>query len=138
MSDKLSEILLEKYPITNTDWSFNRSTASLMTYIKITTNSVRLNKASLKLTLDFAKQYEYFYREIPDLTNDERQIDPWNRRFPNMPGRLNHMDVIAMNRHIKYEWNSIINHEGNQTYHFIYTTSLEGIKILCIDRLTDI
>ena len=135
MSD-VSEIL-NKYPITNTDWLFNRSPASLMTYIKITTNSVRLNKASLKLTLDFAKQYEYFYREIPDLPMNERSFDPWNRRFPNMPGLLNHRDIISMNTHINYEWNSIIDHEGTQTYHFIYTTSLEGIKILCIDRLVN-
>lgn len=135
MSD-VSEIL-DKYPITNTDWLFNRSPASLMTYIKITTNSVRLNKSSLKLTLDFAKQYEYFYRETPDLPMNERSFDPWNRRFPNMPGLLNQRDIISVNTHINYEWNSIIDHEGTQTYHFIYTTSLEGIKILCIDRLVN-
>lgn len=136
MSDKLSEIL-EKYPITNTDWIFNRSTNSLMTYIRVTTNSARLNKASLKLTLDFAKQYEYLYREVKDLTNDERQIDPWGRTFPNTPGRLTHMDIANKNKHINYEWNAIINHEGNETCHFIYTTSLEGIKILCIDRFVN-
>jgi len=136
MNSELSE-LVAKYPTTNKNWKFLNNGGSLMTYIKTTTNSVRLNKSSLKLTLDFAKQYEYFYREIPDLPMNERAFDPWNRKFPNMPGRLNHTDILEMNKHINYEWNAIIDHEGNETYHLIYTTSLEKIKILCIDRLVN-
>lgn len=136
MSDDVSEIL-DKYPITNTDWQFNRSTASLMTYIKITTNSVRLNKASLKITLDLANRKQYFFREIYDLSMDKRQFDPWNRIFPSQPGRVMNNEAINKNIHINYTWDAIINHEGTKTFHYIYTTSIEGIKILCIDRLTD-
>lgn len=134
--DPFHKILIT-YPITNNEWKRNSLyQESLMSYIKNVTKSDRLNKKSLKICMDCSNVHNFFIRERS--TQDSQRLDPWHRTFPMFPGIQSNRMVIEQNTNIEYDWYPIINYDNSKTYNFIYVTSLDGIKIYCIDTLSHI
>ena len=147
LNDSMADLLLDKYPIQNDQWTFSRvwiSSNGSYSYKKffvskiIEDNSIR-GRGSL-ISFNDESFLDTHYREVTFwcerytfTKNGESLInlDPWNRKFRCYPDGSKYYKYG--NDQMDYNYTMIIRTD-NKVTGLIVTTSVDGFKIHCYDR----